>query len=522
MEATFMLPEFKNEPFTDFSKKENCELMEAALKKVRSQLGGKYPLMIGGRAVTTDKELVSTNPSNPEEIIGSFSKAGKKEAEMAMEAALEAFETWKNTCPTERARCLIKAAALMRQRKFEFSAWLVLEIGKNWAEADGDTAEAIDFLEFYAREMIRLGEPVEMPTVNGEENDLRYIPLGVGVVIPPWNFPLAILTGMSSAAIVGGNTVLLKPSSETPAIGFQFYKLMEEAGLPGGVLNFVPGSGAEVGDYLVEHPKTRFISFTGSKEVGLRINELAAKPQKGQIWIKRVVAEMGGKDSIVVNNDADLDAAADGIVTSAFGFQGQKCSACSRAIIHQDVYDEVLEKVVERVKKLKVASPEVKDTNMGPVASKSAYESILEYIEIGKGEGRLMTGGGPNESNNGGFFIEPTVIADVAPGARISQEEIFGPVLAFIKAKDWTEALAIANNTEFGLTGAVFTKSRANIEQARKEFHVGNLYINRKCTGALVGVQPFGGFNMSGTDSKAGGKDYLLLFTQGKSIAERF
>ncbi|HMO19357.1 MAG TPA: L-glutamate gamma-semialdehyde dehydrogenase, partial [Candidatus Melainabacteria bacterium] len=477
-----MLPEFKNEPFTDFSKKENCELMEAALKKVRSQLGGKYPLMIGGRAVTTDKELVSTNPSNPEEIIGSFSKAGKKEAEMAMEAALEAFETWKNTCPTERARCLIKAAALMRQRKFEFSAWLVLEIGKNWAEADGDTAEAIDFLEFYAREMIRLGEPVEMPTVNGEENDLRYIPLGVGVVIPPWNFPLAILTGMSSAAIVGGNTVLLKPSSETPAIGFQFYKLMEEAGLPGGVLNFVPGSGAEVGDYLVEHPKTRFISFTGSKEVGLRINELAAKPQKGQIWIKRVVAEMGGKDSIVVNNDADLDAAADGIVTSAFGFQGQKCSACSRAIIHQDVYDEVLEKVVERVKKLKVASPEVKDTNMGPVASKSAYESILEYIEIGKG--------GPNESNNGGFFIEPTVIADVAPGARISQEEIFGPVLAFIKAKDWTEALAIANNTEFGLTGAVFTKSRANIEQARKEFHVGNLYINRKCTGALVGVQP--------------------------------
>ena len=277
-----------------------------------------------------------------------------------------------------------------------------------------------------------------------------------------------------------------------------------------------------MGDYLVEHPKTRFISFTGSKEVGLRINELAAKPQKGQIWIKRVVAEMGGKDSIVVNNDADLDAAADGIVTSAFGFQGQKCSACSRAIIHQDVYDEVLEKVVERVKKLKVASPEVKDTNMGPVASKSAYESILEYIEVGKGEGRLMTGGGANGSNNGGFFIDPTVIADVAPGARISQEEIFGPVLAFIKAKDWTEALAIANNTEFGLTGAVFTKSRANIEQARKEFHVGNLYINRKCTGALVGVQPFGGFNMSGTDSKAGGKDYLLLFTQGKSIAERF
>ncbi len=517
-----MLTEFKNEALTDFNCKENREKMESALKKVRSELGKKHPLMIGGKAISTEKELVSTNPANPKEVIASFSKATQKEAELAMQEACKAFESWSKTCPSERARCLIKAAAMMRQRKFEFSAWMVVEIGKNWVEADADTAEAIDFLEFYAREMIRLGEPVEMPTVDGEENDLRYIPLGVGIVIPPWNFPLAILVGMSSAAIVGGNAVVLKPSSETPNIGFQFYKLMEEAGLPPGVLNFVPGSGAEVGDYLVEHPKTRFISFTGSKEVGLRINELAAKPQKGQIWIKRVVAEMGGKDSIVVNVDADIDAAADGIVASAFGFQGQKCSACSRAIIHQDVYDEVLEKVVERVKKLKVANPEQPDTNMGPVASKSAYESILEYIEIGKKEGRLMTGGGPNSSNNGGFYIEPTVIADVDPKARISQEEIFGPVLAFFKAKDWTEALSIANNTEFGLTGAVYTKSRENIEQARREFHVGNLYINRKCTGALVGVQPFGGFNMSGTDSKAGGKDYLLLFTQGKSIAERF
>ena len=517
-----MLTEFKNEPFTDFSVESNRKLMEDAIKKVRSELGKKHPLMIGGKAVETEKELVSTNPSNPKEVVARFSKATQKEAKMAMDAALTAFESWKSVCPTERARCLIKAAAIMRERKFELSAWMIVEIGKNWAEADGDTAEAIDFLEYYAREMIRLGKPVELPTFNGEENDLRYIPLGVGVVVPPWNFPLAILVGMSSAAIVGGNTVVLKPSSETPNIGYQFYKIMEEAGLPAGVLNFVPGSGAEVGDYLVEHPKTRFISFTGSKEVGLRINELAAKPQDGQIWIKRVVAEMGGKDSIVVNHDADLDAAADGIVASAFGFQGQKCSACSRAIIHQDVYDEVLNKVVDRVNKLKVANPENHDTNMGPVSSKSAYEGILEYIEVGKKEGRLMTGGGPDKSNNGGFYIQPTVIADVDPQARISQEEIFGPVLAFFKAKDWSEALKIANNTEFGLTGAVYTKSRENIEQARREFHVGNLYINRKCTGALVGVQPFGGFNMSGTDSKAGGKDYLLLFTQGKSIAERF
>ena len=517
-----MLKEFTNEPFTDFSKKANQELMKEAIKKVRSQLGKSYPLVIGGKEIKTEKELVSTNPANPKEIIGKFSKAGQKEAELAMQEALKAFESWKVVSPKRRARCLIKAAAMMRARKFEFSAWMVLEIGKNWVEADADTAEAIDFLEFYAREMIRLAEPAELPTFDGEENDLRYIPLGVGVVVPPWNFPLAILVGMSSAAIVGGNTVVLKPSSETPAIGYQFFKLMEEAGLPPGVFNFTPGSGAEVGDYLVGHPKTRFISFTGSKEVGLRINELAAKPQKGQIWIKRVVAEMGGKDSIVVNNDADIDAAADGIVASAFGFGGQKCSACSRAIVHQDVYDEVLSKVVEKVKKLKVASPEEIDTNMGPVSSKSAYESILEYIEIGKKEGRLVAGGGPDSSNNGGFYIQPTVIADVDPDARISQEEIFGPVLAFFKAKDWTDALRIANNTEFGLTGAVYTKSREKIEQARQEFHVGNLYINRKCTGALVGVQPFGGFNMSGTDSKAGGKDYLLLFTQGKSIAEKF
>jgi len=517
-----MLTEFRNEPFTDFSKKENEDAMRAAIKTVRSRFGKSYPLMIGGKDITTSDEMVSTNPGDPKEIIGKFSKASTKEAEEAMEAALTAFESWKLVHPHERARYLFKAAAIMRRRKHELSALLALEIGKNWAEADGDTAEAIDFCEFYGREMMRLSQPQPLTAFSGEENELSYIPLGVGLVIPPWNFPLAILVGMTTAAIVSGNTVLVKPSSETPMIAYEFCKIMQETGLPAGVLNFVPGPGASVGDYLVTHAKTRFIAFTGSKEVGLRINELAAKTQKGQLWIKRVVAEMGGKDSIVVDKEADLDSAADGIVAAAFGFQGQKCSACSRAIIHQDVYDEMVKKIKERTDKLKVGKCDDRDINMGPVASKSAYESILSYIEVGKAEGKLQCGGAKDDSNNGGYFIKPTVISDVAPDARISQEEIFGPVLAIIKAKDWTNAIEIANNTEFGLTGAVYSMNRAHIEQARRDFHVGNLYLNRKCTGALVGVHPFGGFNMSGTDSKAGGKDYLLLFMQGKSVSEKF
>lgn len=517
-----MITEFQNEPFSDFTKKANQDLMHAAIKSVRSQFGKSYPLLIGDKKVETEKNRDSTNPSSPKEIIGSFAQAGMEEADQAMKEALQSFETWSRVDGCERARYLLKAAAIMRRKKFEFAAWMILEIGKNWVEADADVAEAIDFLEFYAREMMRLSGPQPLTPYPGEENDLRYMPLGVGLVVPPWNFPLAILVGMTSASIVAGNTVILKPSSETPAIAYQFAKLLEEAGLPAGVLNFLPGPGASVGDYLVQHPKIRYIAFTGSKEVGLRINEFAAKTQPGQIWIKRVIAEMGGKDSIIADADVDLDQLADGITASAFGFGGQKCSACSRAIIHQDIYDEVLKKVVERTKKLKVGSPEDQETNIGPVSSKNAYETILEYIEIGKGEGRIATGGEAQKNKNGGFFIEPTIIEGIDPMARISQEEIFGPVLAFIKAKNWDHAIEIANNTEFGLTGAAYTRDRRRIEQARRDFHVGNLYINRKCTGAFVGVQPFGGFNMSGTDSKAGGRDYLLLFSQAKSIAERF
>jgi 1-pyrroline-5-carboxylate dehydrogenase len=342
----------------------------------------------------------------------------------------------------------------------------------------------------------------------------------VGAVIPPWNFPFAIMAGMTAAAVVTGNTVILKPSSDSPTIAARFVDVLEEAGLPPGVVNFCPGSGATFGNAIVGHAKTRFIAFTGSKEVGLDIHELAAKTQPGQIWIKRTILEMGGKDSIIVSADADLDQAVAGVVASAFGFSGQKCSACSRAIVEEPVYDVFVERVRELVAKLTVGDP-AENPSMGPVVNEGALKTIQEYIAAGKTEGRLIAGGKAIETPEKGYFLEPTVFADVAPGARISQEEIFGPVLAILKARDFDSALTIANNTEFGLTGAVYTADRIKLERARREFHVGNLYFNRKCTGAMVGAHPFGGFNMSGTDSKAGGPDYLLLFTQAKSIAER-
>jgi 1-pyrroline-5-carboxylate dehydrogenase len=406
----------------------------------------------------------------------------------------------------------------LRHKRLYFNAWMIYEVGKSWVEADGDMAEAIDFLEFYGREMLRLAADQPLPQVEGEESRLVYIPLGVGAVIPPWNFPGAIMIGMTTAAIVTGNTVVLKPASTSPMLAWQFMRVLEEIGLPAGVVNFVSGSGAQIGDALIEHSRVRFIAFTGSREVGLRIHELAARPHRGQVWLKRTILEMGGKDAVVVDETADLDAAADGIVASAFGFQGQKCSAGSRAIIVEQVYDQVVQRVVERTKKLSLGDVTRPETYMGPVVDQQAFAKITAYIEVGKGEGRLLTGGG---HHGPGYFIEPTVIADVAPQARIAQEEIFGPVLAVIKAKHFDEALAIANSTEYGLTGALYSRDTARIERAKEEFHVGNLYFNRKCTGALVGVHPFGGFNMSGTDSKAGGPDYLLLFTQAKSIATR-
>ena len=514
------LSEFRNEPLTDFNNQDNKAAMEAALLKVKEELGREYPLVINGERITGLKTFDSINPSHKDQLLGKFQKGTRAHVEQAIDAAWVAFESWKRRSVDERAQWLLRTAALLRERKHEFSATMVYEVGKTWVEADADTAEAIDFCEFYAREAYRWGGEQPIVKVEAEDNDLVYIPLGVGAVIPPWNFPLAIMAGMTTAAAVTGNCVVLKPSSDAPWIAYRFFALMEEAGLPSGVVNFVSGSGGEVGDPMVMSPRIRFISFTGSKEVGLHINQEAAKPQKGQLWIKRVVAEMGGKDAIIVDRETgNLDEAAAAVVSSAFGFQGQKCSACSRLIVDEAIYDEFIPKVVEKTKKLKMGPPEWADAQVGPVVNESAMRKIKEYIDRGMKEGDLLAGG--NVDSKDGFFIEPTVIGPVDPNGVIAQEEIFGPVLAVMKAKDFDDALRIANDSQFGLTGAVFTDNREKIERAENEFFVGNLYINRKCTGAMVGVHPFGGFNMSGTDSKAGGRDYLGLFLQAKAISRK-
>ncbi|MGB9803193.1 L-glutamate gamma-semialdehyde dehydrogenase [Desulfofundulus sp.] len=515
-----MLTTFTNEPLTDFTREENQKKMKDALQNVRGCLGREYPLIIGGEKIYTGEKIVSYNPSCHSEVIGYVSRADKELAQRAVETAAETFLSWRRVPPEARARYLFKAAAIMRKRKHELSAWMVLEAGKNWAEADADTAEAIDFLEFYGREMIRLAQPQPVTPYPGEENTLEYLPLGVGVIIPPWNFPLAILTGTTAGPVVAGNTVVLKPASNTPVIAYMFMEIMQEAGLPAGVINFLPGSGGEIGDFLVGHPLVHFINFTGSRDVGLHINNLAARIAPGQKWIKRVAAEMGGKDAIIVDEDCDLDEAVAGVITSAYGFSGQKCSACSRLIVVGDAYRPVLDKLAERVSQLKTGPAEEYGTDVGPVIDASSYDKIMRYIQIGREEGRLLVGG--QGDNSRGYFIWPTVFVDVPPRARIAQEEIFGPVLAVMQAKTFDEAISIANDTEYGLTGGVYSRNRTHLEKARREFHVGNLYFNRKCTGALVGVQPFGGFKMSGTNSKAGGRDYLKLFMQVKSISERF
>lgn len=514
------LKKFKNEPFTDFTVKKNKKSFEKALEKVKARFDKEYPLVIGGEKIFTDEKLKSTNPSNTDQTVGTFQKANAELAIKAIETAHQKFQEWKNVSPKKRAEFLLKAANIMRKRKHEFSAMMVFEVGKNWAEADGDTAEAIDFMEFYAREMIRYAGKQPVVKYPGEKNYLEYLPLGVGIVIPPWNFPLAILVGMSTASIVTGNTIILKPSSDSPAIAQMFVELMEEVKLPAGVLNFVTGGGGSIGDILVQHPLTRYISFTGSMAVGLRINELAAKKAPGQIWIKRVIAEMGGKDAIIIDKELhDFNDAVKGVITSAFGLQGQKCSACSRVIIDESIYDKFCDALATTAKTLRV-DESYTNPNLGPVINSKAKTSIMDYIQKAVEEGGKIIHGGKELSKNG-FFIEPTIIRDVSPDDTIAQEEIFGPVLAVIKSPNFDESLKIANGTIYGLTGAVYTKNKKKIEKAENEFFVGNLYFNRKCTGALVGVHPFGGFNLSGTDSKAGGRDYLGLFMQAKSISKK-
>jgi 1-pyrroline-5-carboxylate dehydrogenase len=517
--ATATLSEFRNEAYADFSLPDNRRGMEEALKKVRSEFGREYRLRLGTEEIATGDKLVSVNPSNAKEIVGIHHRANAELANRAVEMAYTYFPEWCRTPAEERIRMAVDAARILRERKFEFDAWLVYEAGKTWIEAEADVSEAIDFCEYYAREMARLAGPQKVYQLPGEQDEMVYIPLGVGIVIPPWNFPLAILVGMTVAALVTGNTVIVKPSSETPTIAAKFAEVLLQAGFPTRSFTLLTGSGSAVGDVLVQHPKTRFISFTGSRDVGLRINELAAKAQPGQVWIKRVVAEMGGKDAIIVDGDADVDKAVDGVLASAFGYQGQKCSACSRAIVDAKIYDTFLDKLSAKAKAIKVGPSDDPGNYMGPVISDGARKSILQYIETGKNEGRMVAGGETVPGD--GYYVAPTIIADVDSKARIFQEEIFGPVLAVTKAKNFEHALELANDSQYGLTGAVFSRNPEHLREAKERFHVGNLYFNRKCTGAMVGAHPFGGFNMSGTDSKAGGPDYLLLFLQAKSIATK-
>jgi 1-pyrroline-5-carboxylate dehydrogenase len=491
--------DFRNEPLLNFRDPDNARFMRLAIQRTGGNMGKEYDLVIGGKRIRSEQKIRSINPAKPHEIVGVHQKAGREHVEPAIQAALTAFESWRRTPPWERAGLAFRVADIIRQRKLEFNAWLVLEAGKNWDEAEADTCEAIDFCDLYARLALQLDQAEPLVQLEGERDYLRYLPLGVGAVIPPWNFPLAIMCGMTVASVVCGNTVVLKPSSDTPTIAAKFFEALEEAGMPPGVVNFCPGSGTTFGRGLVGHAHTRFVAFTGSRDVGLEINAHAAQPQPGQIWLKRAILEMGGKDAIIVAADADLDAAAKDVAASAFGFQGQKCSACSRAIVEAQVYDAFLEKLTGRVAQLTIGDPAA-NASIGPVINEGALQSILGYIEIGKTEGRVVAGGRRTEPEGlaPGYFIQPTVIAGVAPAARIAQEEIFGPVLAVIRAADFEDALKIANGTEYGLTGAVFATSHDKIERAVRDFHVGNLYINRKCTGAVVGAHPFGGFNMSG------------------------
>ena len=511
--------EFRNEPVKTFGDAESRAAMEAAIAAERAKFDTTYDLIIGGKHVTSPKQFASRNPAKPSEVVGTLQSATVEQAREAVTAADRAFVHWAKTPASDRVAILLKAADAVRKRRYEFDALLVLEVGKSWVEADGDVAEGIDFMEFYAREMLRYAEPRPITPMPGERNAMHYVPLGAGVVVPPWNFAFAIMVGMTAAAIVTGNTVVLKPSSDSPVIAARFVDLLVECGLPPDVVSLVTGSGGTIGDELVKHPRTRFVAFTGSKDVGLHVNQLASQPQPCQIWIKRVVAEMGGKDGIVVAADADIDAAVEGVAASAFGYQGQKCSACSRAIVEEPIYDEFVKKLVERVDKITVGDTTDPKNSMGPVINEASLKKVQQYVDIGKGEGKLVYGG--ERIGSEGYFVEPTVFVDVPPNGKLAQEEIFGPVLAVIKARNYDDALAIANNTEFGLTGAVYSKDPAKLERARDEFHVGNLYFNRKCTGALVGAHPFGGFNMSGTDSKAGGPDYLLLFLQAKTVSEK-
>ncbi|MFI5341769.1 MAG: proline dehydrogenase family protein [Candidatus Methylomirabilales bacterium] len=511
------LKPFENEPPLDFTIGKNRSAFRDAIARARQEMGKEFPVIYGGKEYRTQDRLVSFNPVNPNEVVCSTSALSREMADEALQAARKAQREWERRSSEDRAAVVFKAAEIARQRRLELAAWQVLDVGKNWGEADADVCEAIDFLEYYGREMIRLGTPVKMGNAPGEDNKYFHQPRGVGLVVAPWNFPLAISVGMTSAALVTGNAVLYKPSSQSLMIGWLAYSILKEAGIPDGVLSFVPGRGSVVGDYLVGHKYTDFIVFTGSLEVGLGIVEKAGRTAPSQKGPKKVVIETGGKNAIIVDGDADLDQAVPGVIQSAFGFQGQKCSACSRVIVLEECYDRFLERLTEAVKGITIGDPVDPKNSMGPVIDENAQKSILEYIEIGKKGGKVLVQVPPPGA---GHYVPPTVFVDLAPTSRVIQEEIFGPVLSVIKVKDLTEAIETANSSIYALTGGLFSRSPESIERVSREFSTGNLYINRGITGAIVGRQPFGGFKMSGVGSKAGGPEYLQQFMEPRVVTE--
>jgi len=509
---------YRNSPLVNFVYKDSQEKMQGALREVRKRFGEKYPLVIGGEKIWTDQLTPSVNPSAPDEVVGYGSEAGISEAERAVRAAREAFGKWSRTPFEERARLLERAADIMERRRYELSAVEVFEVGKPWNEADGDIREAIDFCRFYAQQMRRLGRPKLTQRVPGEDSYHHYWPRGVAFVIAPWNFPIAILCGMASAGVVTGNTVIMKPSEQSIVCGAMLMQVFEEAGVPSGVLNFLSGHGSVIGAHLVDHKDVDMIAFTGSREVGLKIWESAGITRPGQRELKRVICEMGGKNAMIVDSDADVGEAVGYSIYSAFGFQGQKCSALSRLILLEENYDRVMERLIPAAASLRVGNPEEPGIMVGPVIDEAAYRRILDYIEVGKSEATLAYQA--KDLPPQGYFIPPTIFTDVKPNMRIAREEIFGPVLSVLKVHDLDEALEVANGTDYALTGGFFSRSPANIERVKAQLEAGNVYINRSCTGAIVGRHPFGGFKMSGSGTKAGGEDYLLNFLVPRVVTE--
>jgi len=510
-------PLFSNEPLADFTKADVRKGFETAVAEVSKKLGRTYPLNIGGKDIETSDLLESVNPAEPTQVIGVICQAGTAEVDQAIEAARAAQQDWAARSGAERASYLFKAADIARRRLYELCGWQILEVGKQWDQAYGDVAEAIDFLEYYGREMVRLDSPRRMGRAPGEDNRLSYQPKGIAAVIAPWNFPLAIACGMSSAAIVAGNPVLFKPAGPASVIGHSLQEIFAEAGVPDGVFNYLPGRGSVIGDYLVEHPDISLIAFTGSMETGHRILNRASSVRDGQVQIKRVIAELGGKNGIIIDDDADLDEAVGQVIYSAFGFQGQKCSACSRVIVVEPIYQRFIERLIEAARSIAIGPAENPAYFMGPVVDAQAYKNVVGYVELAKQEGKLLLS---RDVPDTGYFVPLTIVEGITPEHRIAQEEVFGPVLAVMKAKDFDQALDWANATRFGLTGSIYSRSPKHLERARQEFNVGNLYLNRGSTGALVERQPFGGFKMSGVGSKAGGPDYLLQFMDPKLVSE--